>query len=1029
MNSNTTGSGNTASGFEALLYNTTGSANTAHGSQALEANSTGSGNTAVGSESLNSNTSGNNNTASGVAALELNTTGSANTASGVEALGNNTVGYYNTANGYTALYLNTNGVQNTANGYAALYSNASGSENTADGIAALYSNTTGANNVALGGEALKLNTSGSANTAVGLQTLYNNNGDENTALGATALFSSTTGYNNTAVGKDALYASLSGYQNTAAGHGALRNNTTGTRNTALGDQALYASTNGNHNTVLGFQALSSSLTGDFNIGLGEGAGSSLTAGSYNIEIGTTGAANDNNTMRIGDPTVHTNTYISGIYNANPPGGVPVYINAFGQLGTSGTAVTNNQSGVTLTGTFSGDGEGLTLLNATNLWGTVADFHLSGNVGLRSGGNSFTGNQTLLSGFMGLGTSSPHSQLEVSGTSGIQERVTDTTSGNSLVFQAGSGNNMKVTGWNYFSNSAVPLYLSVDGANTILNSAGGRVGIGTSNPQSTLHVAGTVTAGTFIGNGAGLTNLPSASSGWQLGGNSGTTAGPNFVGTTDNQALELHVNGARGLRLEPNGSAPNVIGGASVNFVASGTLGAVIAGGGDDGFGPAGNTNYGHGSFIGGGVFNRIDANNYESFIGGGHGNTTSNSTWYATIGGGWQNQIQSGPWYSTIGGGWQNQIRSGGNHATTIAGGYQNIASFDGTVAGGVQNSATNYYATAGGGVGNVAGGERSTVAGGSGNQALNLFATIAGGENGSISGNDGTIGGGSGNSVLNSYGVVAGGHGNSAVFQEATVGGGGGNYAGGTAATVAGGDGNQIITQFSSQPDYSVIGGGSANSVSAPYATIGGGLQNVASAQNATVPGGYGNSAQGLNSFAAGVSATASDSGSFVMACGNPASSWGNNTFTVRCSGGARFYSINSGTGGVVLNGGGGSWSSLSDKNVKTNCVPVDAKAILEKVVSLPVATWSYKAQDPSIRHVGPMAQDFYASFNVGEDDTHITTIDEEGVALAAIQGLNQKLEEKQATIHEQENQITDLKERLERLEQLINAKNGGGN
>ena len=65
-------------------------------------------------------------------------------------------------------------------------------------------------------------------------------------------------------------------------------------------------------------------------------------------------------------------------------------------------------------------------------------------------------------------------------------------------------------------------------------------------------------------------------------------------------------------------------------------------------------------------------------------------------------------------------------------------------------------------------------------------------------------------------------------------------------------------------------------------------------------------------------------------------------------------------------------------------------------------------------------MAQDFYAAFNVGMDDKHISMVDADGVALAAIQGLNQKLNEKGTEIQE-------LKARLERLENLMNQKNGG--
>jgi hypothetical protein len=65
-----------------------------------------------------------------------------------------------------------------------------------------------------------------------------------------------------------------------------------------------------------------------------------------------------------------------------------------------------------------------------------------------------------------------------------------------------------------------------------------------------------------------------------------------------------------------------------------------------------------------------------------------------------------------------------------------------------------------------------------------------------------------------------------------------------------------------------------------------------------------------------------------------------------------------------------------------------------------MPIATWSYKSQDVSIRHMGPMAQDFAEAFDVGEDQQHISTVDADGVALAAIQGLNSRLREKDAEI-----------------------------
>ena len=67
----------------------------------------------------------------------------------------------------------------------------------------------------------------------------------------------------------------------------------------------------------------------------------------------------------------------------------------------------------------------------------------------------------------------------------------------------------------------------------------------------------------------------------------------------------------------------------------------------------------------------------------------------------------------------------------------------------------------------------------------------------------------------------------------------------------------------------------------------------------------------------------------------------------------------------------------------------PLNKESVLEKVARMPITSWSYKAEKPSVRHIGPMAQDFYKAFGLGLDDKHITTIDEGGVALAAIQGL----------------------------------------
>jgi hypothetical protein len=131
------------------------------------------------------NTTGTNNSAQGYQALYSNTTGYYNSAQGVQALYSNTTGYYNSAQGYQALYINTTGINNSAQGVSALYSNTTGINNSAQGYQALF-NTTGIDNSAQGVSALYSNTTGSSNSAQGVQAGY-------TATGANA---NTTGSDN-----------------------------------------------------------------------------------------------------------------------------------------------------------------------------------------------------------------------------------------------------------------------------------------------------------------------------------------------------------------------------------------------------------------------------------------------------------------------------------------------------------------------------------------------------------------------------------------------------------------------------------------------------------------------------------------------------------------------------------------------------------------------------------------------------------------------------------------------------------------
>ncbi|HXC34752.1 MAG TPA: tail fiber domain-containing protein, partial [Candidatus Acidoferrales bacterium] len=108
------------------------------------------------------------------------------------------------------------------------------------------------------------------------------------------------------------------------------------------------------------------------------------------------------------------------------------------------------------------------------------------------------------------------------------------------------------------------------------------------------------------------------------------------------------------------------------------------------------------------------------------------------------------------------------------------------------------------------------------------------------------------------------------------------------------------------------------------------------------------------------------------------------------------------------------------SDRNAKENFRPLDPRTVLAKVAALPITEWNYKTSQ-NLEHMGPMAQDFHAAFGLnGSDDKHISVVDEGGVALAAIQGLNEKLEADNAALKQENN---SLAKRLDELEVEVKA------
>lgn len=292
-------------------------------------------------------------------------------------------------------------------------------------------------------------------------------------------------------------------------------------------------------------------------------------------------------------------------------------------------------------------------------------------------------------------------------------------------------------------------------------------------------------------------------------------------------------------------------------------------------------------------------------------------------------------------------------------------------------------------------------------NHVSSSLGTIAGGSGNviNINANDSTIGGGRQNTIdTNSWGgVIGGGHGNWIQTGNSSAGG------------------------FLGNPSYSVIGGGYGNVVGTNInnATIGGGGINTNSGSYATIPGGYENLASAAYALAAGQNAQATNTGALVWSDDSSSSAFtstNNNSFSARAAGGFQFYTTSSGRGGAGLYvaPGGNSWVTISDRNAKKDFAPVNYQAVLDKLAEVPIEQWHYQWEsDRDTPNIGPMAQDFIHAFYPGRDDKGISTLEFDGVELAAIQGLNQKLAEKDA-------EIADLKARLEKIETLINARSG---
>jgi hypothetical protein len=488
-----------------------------------------------------------------------------------------------------------------------------------------------------------------------------------------------------------------------------------------------------------------------------------------------------------------------------------------------------------------------------------------------------------------------------------------------------------------------------------------------------------------------------------GGNAfGATA---VLGTTDNNALDLRVNGARVVRYEPNAVSPNVVAGSPANNVTAGVRGATIGGGGV----PPGDTDplfdaeapnrvtdsYGT---VAGGYGNRAgdDAGGVEdrpfNTVGGGRQNTASGDSSF--VGGGWSN-TSSGV-RSTVGGGGQN---TAGSIVTTVGGGYQNTASNIGsTVAGGDANTASGVRSTVGGGGINTASGSGSTVAGGYHNAAGGSYSAVGGGLDNVASGDYSWAGGrlaetqtGGPTPVIH-HGAFVWSDGNPMYFRSSDDNEFAARATGGVRfVTAIDGSGTPTRTVRIS-PNGELEFGSVVRQMLNFYGTTWGiGVQ--ASTQYFRTGNHFGWYLNGVHSDSP---LDPGAGGSMLMTLTNGASA-STVTGTLRAQ--------------VI--------TATSDAAQKTGFVAVDAQEILARIVEIPIATWAYRTE-PAVRHIGPTGQDFRGAFGLGSDDKSIATVDADGVALAAIQGLNAKLE---TTVAAQAREIADLRVRLAGIEGATDA------
>ena len=477
-------------------------------------------------------------------------------------------------------------------------------------------------------------------TMVGNTQSNSNTGGYNVFLGWLTGTSNTTGQENTFVGAQTGISNTTGSYNSFYGsYGTAGHNTTGSFNSYFGISVGVLNTTGSKNSYFGANT-GINETGSDNSYFGVGAGASATTAVWNTFAGEDAGFG----LTTGSYNTHLGGY-SGYYNYT--GSHNTYIGYKAGMIASGSNNTfiGDSSGCSNTGSTTNS----SLLGSGSLiLGTISNAAAIGALAEVSAGNSLVlGSINGINGasadvYVGIGTTSPLQKLNVENGNILLSR-TGTNGADSLKFQGtGTGVSSFAAGAQNTTNINYTLPLSQPTANQVLSASA----VSGSGPYA-------VTLGWANAGGTA----------WNLTGNASTTPGTNFIGTTDNQAFEIHIY---------DGDASSVKGDKRVMRYEYGLNAPIITGG------YHGNTSSGDASVICGGgtssFINSISSSATLTFLGGGRGNTITGQ--YSVIGGGDQNTV--GGTDCVIGGGYNNIIdylNLAGNSIignATISGGTQN---------------------------------------------------------------------------------------------------------------------------------------------------------------------------------------------------------------------------------------------------------------------------------------------------------------------------------------------------------------------